>query len=131
MLDLAGTLADPDLPLTRLEWAEWGNPLEDADAARLIRRCCPCETLARQTYPPVLVTAGIADWMVPWWIPAKWVAKLRSLAGSRSDVLLRMNMTAGHAGPSGRLDKLAEVARTHAYIIHVCGRSREPPPGLT
>ena len=131
VLDLAGTLADPDLPLTRLEWAEWGNPLEDADAAQRIRRCCPLETLARQTYPPVLVTAGIADWMVPWWIPANWVAKLRSLAGGRSDVLLRMNMTAGHAGPSGRLDKLAEVARTHAYIIHVCGPSREPPPAVT
>lgn len=131
VLDLAGTLADPDQPLTRLEWAEWGNPLEDPDAAERIRRCCPYETLARQPYPPVLVTAGIADWMVPWWVPAKWVAKLRSLTGSGSEVLLRMNMTAGHAGPSGRLDKLAEVARTCAFIIHVCGRSRERAPEVT
>ena len=131
VLDLVGTLADPDLPLTRLEWAEWGNPLEDADAAQRIRRCCPYETLTKQTYPPVLVTAGIADWMVPWWIPAKWVAKLRSLTGSKSDVLLKMNMTAGHAGPSGRLDKLAEVAQTYSYILHVCGRSRERPPAVT
>ena len=131
VLDLAGTLADPDQPLTRLEWAEWGNPLEDPGAAERIRRCCPYETLARQPYPPVLVTAGIADWMVPWWVPAKWVAKLRSLTGSGSEVLLRMNMTAGHAGPSGRLDKLAEVARTCAFIIHVCGRSRERAPAVT
>ena len=131
VLDLVGTLADPDQPLTRLEWAEWGNPLEDPDAAERIRRCCPYETLPRQAYPPVLVTAGIADWMVPWWIPAKWVVKLRSLTGSGSDVLFRMNMTAGHAGPSGRLDKLAEVAQTCSYIIHVCARSPERAPAVT
>ena len=131
VLDLVETLADPDLPLTRLEWAEWGNPLEDADAAQRIRRCCPYETLAKQNYPPVLVTAGVADWMVPWWVPAKWVVKLRSLAGSGSEVLLRMNLTAGHAGPSGRLDKLAEVAEIHSWIIHACGRSRPGPPVFT
>ena len=127
VLDLAGSLADPDLPLTRLEWAEWGNPLEDANAAQLIRRCCPYETLMKRAYPPVFVTAGIADWMVPYWVPAKWVAKLRSLTRSKNDVLLKMNMTAGHAGPSGRLDKLAEVAQIYAYIIDVCGRTRRRP----
>ena len=131
VLDLVGTLSDPDLPLSRLEWAEWGNPLADAGAAERIRRCCPYETLTEQTYPPAFVTAGIADWMVPWWIPANWVAKLRSLAGSGSEVLLRMNMTAGHAGPSGRLDKLAEVAETYAYIIDVCERSRRRRPAVT
>ena len=127
VLDLVGTLADPDLPLTPLEWAEWGNPLEDAGAAERIRRCCPFGTLTGRSYPPAFVTAGIADWMVPWWIPANWVAKLRSLTGSGNDVLLRMNLAAGHAGPSGRLDKLAEVAETYAYIIHACGRSRRRP----
>lgn len=131
VLDLAGTLADPDLPLTLLEWAEWGNPLADAGAAERIRRCCPFETLSEQTYPPTFVTAGIADWMVPWWIPANWVAKLRSLTGNGNDVLLRMNLSAGHAGPSGRLDKLAEVAETYAYIIHVCERSRRRRPAVT
>ena len=127
VLDLVGTLADPDLPLTPLEWAEWGNPIADSDAAERIRRCCPYETLTGQTFPPAFVTAGIADWMVPWWIPAKWVARRRSLTGSGDDVLLRMNLSAGHAGPSGRLDKLAEVAETYAYIIHVCERSRRRP----
>lgn len=130
VLDLVGTLADPDLPLTPLEWAEWGNPLEDAGAAARIRRCCPYETLTGKTYPPAFVTAGIADWMVPWWVPAKWVAKLRSRTGNGNEVLLRMNLSAGHAGPSGRLDKLAEVARTCAYIIDVCERSR-PRPEVT
>ena len=131
VLDLAGTLADPDLPLTRLEWAEWGNPLEDADAAQRIRRCCPYETLTKRAYQPVFVTAGIADWMVPYWVPAKWVAKLRSLTRSKNDVILKMNMTAGHGGPSGRLDKLAEVAQIYSYIIHVCGRTRRRPAAVT
>ncbi|MGX9080627.1 prolyl oligopeptidase family serine peptidase, partial [Klebsiella pneumoniae] len=75
-VDLLGTMSDPELPLTRQEYAEWGNPAIPADYAAM-RRLSPYDNLQRQPYPPVYVTAGLHDSQVPYWEPLKWVARLR------------------------------------------------------
>ena len=125
-VDVLDTMLDPSLPLTPIEWPEWGNPLEsEADFAR-IRSYSPYDNVAARAYPPMLVTAGIADPRVTYWEPAKWVAKLRALKTDDNLLLLKTNMGAGHFGRSGRFDALEELAQVYTFIFKCFGLSDEP-----
>jgi oligopeptidase B len=58
---------------------------------------------------------------VTYWEPAKWIAKLRKLKTDGNPALLRLNMEAGHAGASGRFQRLDEVALAYAFALKVAG----------
>ena len=122
-VDVVNTISDADLPLTPPEWAEWGNPIEDADAYRMIASYSPYENVAARDYPAIMVTAGVSDPRVTYWEPAKWVARLRALKTDTNPLILRTNMEAGHGGASGRFDRLEEIARVYAFILMVFGRA--------
>jgi len=72
-----------------------------------------------QTYPHILALAGLTDPRVTYWQPAKWIAKLRELATGDGLILLRTNMQAGHAGASGRFERLKEVALAYAFALKI------------
>ena len=116
-VDVLNTMLDTSLPLTPMEWPEWGNPIEDAAAFELIRSYSPYEQLKAGPYPPMLVTAGLNDPRVTYWEPAKYVAKLRTLKTDSNPLLLKTNMGAGHGGKSGRFDSLREVAEEYAFLL--------------
>ena len=116
-VDVLNTMLDTSLPLTPIEWPEWGNPIEDKQAFELIRSYSPYDQLKAGNYPPMLVTAGLNDPRVTYWEPAKYVAKLRTLKTDDSPLLLKTNMGAGHGGKSGRYDSLYEVAEEYAFIL--------------
>jgi len=116
-VDVLNTMLDDTLPLTPIEWPEWGNPIEDAEAFRLIRSYSPYDQLKPGAYPPMLVTAGLNDPRVTYWEPAKYVAKLRTLKTDDNLLLLKTNMGAGHGGKSGRFDSLREVAEEYAFFL--------------
>jgi oligopeptidase B len=120
-VDVLNTMCDTSLPLTPIEWPEWGNPLEDPAAFRLIRSYAPYEQLRAQAYPPMLVTAGLNDPRVTYWEAAKYVARLRNVATGSAQVILKTNMGAGHGGRSGRYDSLLEVAEEYAFLIATLG----------
>ncbi len=122
-VDVLNTMCDADLPLTPPEWTEWGNPISDRQAYDTIRSYCPYTNIARQYYPDIMVTAGLTDPRVTYWEPAKWVAKLRALKTDDNLLLLRTIMDAGHAGASGRFEKLEEVALVYAFALMVFGVS--------
>jgi oligopeptidase B len=57
-----------------------------------------------------------------YWEPAKYVAKLRAMKTDGNALLLKMNMSAGHSGASGRYDYLREIALDYAVLLREAGR---------
>lgn len=123
-VDVVNTMLDASLPLTVIEYDEWGNPEIEQDY-RTILEYSPYDNVRAQPYPAMLVTAGLHDPRVQYWEPAKWVAKLRATKTDTNPLLLRTNMEAGHAGASGRYDYLREVAFKYAFILDVLGMDGE------
>jgi oligopeptidase B len=115
-VDVINTMLDPTLPLTVTEYEEWGNPNEPP-AYEYMKSYAPYENVTAQDYPNILVTAGLNDPRVPYWEPAKWVAKLLEFNTSGSEILLKTEMGAGHGGPSGRYAKLKERALEFTFVL--------------
>jgi oligopeptidase B len=120
-VDVLNTMLDPTLPLTPPEWPEWGNPIEDVEAYRRIRRYAPYESVRPQPYPPLLVLAGLTDPRVTYWEPAKWVARIRAERTDDAVLMLRTNMEAGHGGAAGRFGRLEEIALIQAFALKATG----------
>src|SRR3954468_492409 len=116
-LDVLNTMQDASLPLTPIEWPEWGNPVEDPAAFELLLSYSPYDRIRPQAYPPMLVTAGISDPRVTYWEPAKYVARLRATKTDDNTLLLKTNMASGHFGQSGRYDALLELAEQFAFVF--------------
>ncbi len=120
-VDVLTTMLDDTLPLTPPEWPEWGNPIESEADYRTIAAYSPYDNVQAKAYPNILALAGLTDPRVTYWEPAKWVAKLRELATGDPLILLRTNMEAGHAGASGRFERLKEVALSYAFALKIAG----------
>ncbi len=120
-VDVLNTMCDDTLPLTPPEWPEWGNPIANAEAYDYIASYSPYDNVEAKDYPHILATAGLTDPRVTYWEPAKWVARLRELKTDSNLLLLRTNMDAGHAGASGRFDRLKEVALVYGFLLRVYG----------
>ena len=115
-VDVLNTMLDPTLPLTVIEYDEWGNPNEEK-YYWYIKSYSPYDNVKAQKYPNMLVIAGLNDPRVSYWEPAKFVAKLRALKTDQNCLLLKTNMGAGHMGASGRYNYLKEVAFKYAFLI--------------
>jgi oligopeptidase B len=120
-VDVLTTMLDDTLPLTPPEWQEWGNPIASKEAYELLASYSPYDRVEAKPYPHILAVAGLTDPRVTYWEPAKWVAKLRESVASDNLLLLKTNMEAGHAGASGRFDRLKEVAFVYAFGLKVAG----------
>jgi oligopeptidase B len=120
-VDVLTTMLDASLPLTPPEWPEWGNPIESADDYKTIAAYSPYDNVRAQDYPNILALAGLTDPRVTYWEPAKWIAKLRETDTGSNLILLKTNMEAGHAGASGRFDRLKEVALSYAFALKLAG----------
>jgi oligopeptidase B len=115
-VDVLNTMSDPTLPLTVGEYEEWGNP-EIAEQYAWMRAYCPYTNLAAGPHPAMLVRTSLNDSQVMYWEPAKYVAKLRTLATTDAPLLLLTNLGAGHGGASGRYDRLREIATDYAFLL--------------
>ena len=122
-VDVLTTMLDASLPLTPPEWPEWGNPIESEADYRTIAAYSPYDNLRAVAHPNILALAGLTDPRVTYWEPAKWMAKLRELDVGSSLLLFRTNMEAGHAGASGRFERLKEVALAYAFALKIAGRA--------
>jgi oligopeptidase B len=120
-VDPLTSILDPSLPLTVIEWDEWGNPLADKDVYEYMKSYSPYENVAAKDYPAILAITSINDTRVLYVEPAKWVAKLRATKTGDSPLLLKTEMSAGHGGVSGRYEKWREVAFEYAWVLDTVG----------
>ncbi|MBC1215857.1 oligopeptidase B [Trichormus variabilis ARAD] len=119
-VDVVTTILDTSLPLSAMEWEEWGNP-NDKVYYEYMKSYSPYDNVAAKDYPHLLITAGLNDSRVKYWEPAKWTAKLRELKTDDHVLLLKTNMDAGHSGASGRYESLRELAFEYAFILDRLG----------
>ena len=120
-VDVLADMSDPSIPLTTLEYTEWGNPNKPAERA-LIASYDPYTNVRAQAYPAMLVKESLNDSQVQYWDAARWVARLRAAkkeagAAGKSELLFKMDMDAGHDGASGQEAELHEDAFDDAWIL--------------
>ena len=119
-VDVISTMLDPSIPLTSLEYDEWGNP-ENPEYYRYMKSYSPYDNVQAKAYPNLLVTTGLNDPRVAFWEPVKWVAKLRTMKTDKNRLLLRTHLVAGHGGPSGRYSRFRETAFEYAFMLDALG----------
>ena len=118
-VDALTTILDPSLPLTVIEWDEWGDPLHNADVYAYMKSYSPYENVRTDAaYPRILAVTSLNDTRVLYVEPAKWVARLREVG---ADALLKCEMVAGHGGVSGRYNAWRERAFELAWLLDVLG----------
>lgn len=125
-VDVLTTILDSSLPLTVMEWEEWGNPNEKV-YYDYIKSYSPYDNVEPKNYPHILITGGLNDSRVKYWEPAKWTASLRANKTDSNILLLKTNMGAGHGGVSGRYGKLEEIAFEYAFLLDCLGLAEVQP----
>ena len=119
-VDVMNTMLDAELPLTTVEWIEWGNPNEK-EAFDYMIKYSPYDNVKAQKYPNMLVEISLYDSQVLYWEGAKFAAKVRAMKTDDNILLLKTNMSAGHGGASGRYDRLKEIAFDYSYALSQVG----------
>ena len=115
-VDVINTMMDASIPLTAQEWQQWGDPHIKAQYDYM-KSYSPYDNVEAKDYPALLVTGGLNDPRVQYWEPAKWVAKLRSMKTDDNVLVLKMEMGAGHSGPSGRYDSWRDEAFVLSFLL--------------
>jgi oligopeptidase B len=130
-VDCVTTMLDASIPLTTNEWEEWGDPVSDPAAYEWIKAYSPYDNVKPQPYPRMLVTAGLTDPRVAYVEPVKWVQRLRAAhEENRRRILLRVELSAGHFGPSGRYAGWRQRAFVAAFLLDAIGAGANAPSAV-
>jgi oligopeptidase B len=120
-VDVINTMLDDSIPLTVGEFLEWGNP-KIREFFELMLSYSPYDNIGPKNYPSIFVHSALRDSAVPYWEPAKYVAKLRATKTDNNPLLFRILLDGGgHAGLSGRSETLREDAFRLAFILDQLG----------
>ena len=139
-VDALTTILDPTLPLTVGEWEEWGNPLTSRAVFDAMSRYTPYENVPDGALlPAIMATTSVNDTRVEFVEPTKWVQRLREATGQvpstdeagagavptrdprERPIILRTEMVAGHAGPSGREGRWAARCEEFSFALGQVG----------
>lgn len=129
-VDLMVTMCDPSIPLTTEEWEEWGNPNEEKYHDYMMSYSPMNNVKTGTKYPELLIVSGLNDPRVAYWEPAKWAQVLRSKVANGDDVLLKMDLSAGHFSASDRYRYLRELAFDYAWLLDRLGKADADEPTL-
>ena len=119
-VDVINTMLDESIPLTVIEFDEWGNPKAEEYYHYMVSYS-PYDQVEAKAYPDILITAGLNDPRVGYWEPAKWTAKMRATKTGENLLLLKTEMGSGHSGASGRYDFLKDIAFEYAFLLDRLG----------
>jgi oligopeptidase B len=129
-VDALTTILDPELPLSALEWEEWGNPITDPEVYRYMKEYTPYENVRAVAYPRIAAVTSFNDTRVLYVEPAKWVAELREKTTGSEPIVLKTEMDGGHGGASGRYARWRDVAWDYAFAADALGATEVRPfPG--
>jgi oligopeptidase B len=115
-VDVITSMSDPSLPLTTLEYEEWGDP-SLLDEYEMMLSYSPYDNVAAKAYPAMFVTGAFRDSQVRYHEPAKWVARIRAAKTNASELLFMTDMDAGHSGTGGRFGSTRKTAQLMAWLI--------------
>ncbi len=119
-MDVITDMENPDMPLTTLEYDEWGNPNIKEQYDYLLT-WSPYDNVKDAKYPAIFATGGLNDTQVPYFSPAKWVARVREHNIGTNPVIFKVNMGAGHSGESGRFERQKLTALKYAFMLDLLG----------
>ena len=120
-------MSDATIPLTTEEWEEWGNPHEPRYRDYMLSYSPIDNVRPGATYPALLIAAGLNDPRVAYWEPTKWAQRLRATIANGDEVLLKMDLSAGHSHSSDRYHYLRELAFEYAFLLEKL-QKLEPTP---
>ncbi|WP_287930147.1 S9 family peptidase [Arthrobacter sp.] len=120
-VDALTTILDPELPLSALEWEEWGNPITDPEVYRYMKDYTPYENVRAVAYPKIAAVTSFNDTRVLYVEPAKWVQELRAVSTGTQPVVLKIEMDGGHGGASGRYEGWKTRAWDYAFLADAIG----------
>jgi len=126
-VDALTTILDPELPLSALEWEEWGNPITDPEAYAYMKSYTPYENVKAAAYPKIAAVTSFNDTRVLYVEPAKWVQALRSASTGSEPIVMKIEMDGGHGGASGRYVQWRERAWDYAFIADSLGATELLP----
>ena len=113
-LDVINTMRNDSLPLTSLEYEEWGNPAKEKDYA-YIKTYCPYQNIKLQNYPAILLFAGSRDFQTPYWQVLNSVAKYRENTSENQDILVHIGNN-GHVGSFGGGQRMKELLYQYLFL---------------
>ena len=119
-VDIMNTMCDPSIPLTTGEWEEWGNPNESKYYDYMLSYS-PYDNVREQPYPHILITCGLHDPRVAYWEPVKWGSKLKTMKTDDNEILLKIELEAGHFSASDRYKYLREKAFDQSFVFQCLG----------
>lgn len=120
-VDALTTILDPELPLSALEWEEWGNPITDREVYEYMKSYTPYENVADVPYPRIAAVTSFNDTRVLYVEPAKWVQKLREHTTGSEPIVMKIEMDGGHGGASGRYEGWKDRAWDYAFALDALG----------
>ncbi|WP_458108754.1 S9 family peptidase [Arthrobacter sp. R3-55] len=126
-VDALTTILDPELPLSALEWEEWGNPITDPEAYAYMKSYTPYENVGAVAYPKIAAVTSFNDTRVLYVEPAKWVQALRSVSTGSEPIVMKIEMDGGHGGASGRYVQWRERAWDYAFVADSLGATELLP----
>jgi oligopeptidase B len=126
-VDALTTILDPELPLSALEWEEWGNPITDPMVYAYMKSYSPYENVREVAYPKIAAVTSFNDTRVLYVEPAKWVQELRNKTTGNQPVVMKIEMDGGHGGASGRYVQWRERAWDYAFIADSLGATELLP----
>jgi oligopeptidase B len=126
-VDVINTMSDASIPLTAMEWKQWGNPAI-REEYEYMKSYSPYDNIEAKAYPWLLVTTSLNDSQVPYWEPTKFTARLRATKTDHNPLYLRTSMTGGHVGASGRYDAYREIAFRYAFMLDALGQVSAATP---
>ena len=131
-LDPLLSMSDPSLPLTTIEYLEWGDPHDNLQFES-IRQWSPIQNICLDNmhqYPNVMLIGGLKDTRVFFWELLKFGATLRDSIRKTTinpyspNVLVRMNANAGHSFSGNQEKYFSEISSMYAFFLEQIGATK-------